>query len=117
MARKDENRVRSKTVCFYVTPLEHTEIMARIKVTGMPKGEYFIQSLLNQKIYISVGKYQSDRLSVELKKLRETMDRLKDTEELLNTAIECRALLNQLNRVIEQNQKLDASDFITKKKS
>ena len=46
MARKNENRVRSKTVSFYVTPLEHTELMARIKVSGMPKGEYFIQSLL-----------------------------------------------------------------------
>ena len=44
MARKNENRVRSKTVSFYVTPLEHTELMARIKVSGMPKGEYFIQS-------------------------------------------------------------------------
>ena len=48
MARKDEKRVRSKTVSFYVTPEEHAEIQARIKVAGMPKGEYFIQSLLHQ---------------------------------------------------------------------
>ena len=73
MARKNENRVRSKTVSFYVTPLEHTELMARIKVSGMPKGEYFIQSLLHQKIEIYVGKYQSDRLALELKKLRENL--------------------------------------------
>ena len=82
MARKNENRVRSKTVSFYVTPLEHTELMARIKVSGMPKGEYFIQSLLHQKIEIYVGKYQSDRLALELKKLRETLETITDIDDM-----------------------------------
>lgn len=46
---------------------------ARIKVCGIPKGEYFIKSLLYQRIEISVGKYKSDRLALELKKLREAL--------------------------------------------
>ena len=113
MARKNENRVRSKTVSFYVTPLEHTELMARIKVSGMPKGEYFIQSLLHQKIEIYVGKYQSDRLALELKKLREALETVTDIDEIADTIIECHALLNQLQEVTADNEKLSADDFRT----
>ena len=113
MARKNENRVRSKTVSFYVTPLEHTELMARIKVSGKPKGEYFIQSLLHQKIEIYVGKYQSDRLALELKKLREALETVTDIDDIADTIIECHALLNQLQEVTADNEKLSADDFRT----
>ena len=113
MARKNENRVRSKTVSFYVTPLEHTELMARIKVSGMSKGEYFIQSLLHQRIEIYVGKYQSDRLALELKKLREALETVTDIDEIADTIIECQALLNQLQEVTADNEKLSADDFRT----
>ena len=58
MATKNKNRVRNRIINFRVTPSEYEEIQARIKVCGMPKGEYFIQSLLHQNICISVGKYQ-----------------------------------------------------------
>lgn len=115
MARKNENRVRSKTVSFYVTPLEHTEIQARIKVSGMPKGQYFIQSLLHQRIEISVGKYQSDRLSLELKKMREALKTIPDIEEIADIVIECNTLLKQLYEVTADNQILSAKDFMTKK--
>ena len=81
MAGKDEKRVRSKTISFYVTPEENQQIQARIKIAGMPKGEYFIESLLHQKICISVGKYQSDRLSLEIKKLRIALENIKDEVE------------------------------------
>ena len=81
MAGKDEKRVRSKTISFYVTPEENKQIQARIKIAGMPKGEYFIESLLHQKICISVGKYQSDRLSLEMKKLRIALENIKDEDE------------------------------------
>ena len=113
MARKNENRIRSKTVSFYVTPLEHTELMARIKVSGMPKGEYFIQSLLHQRIEIYVGKYQSDRLALELKKLREALETVTDINDIADTIIECHALLNQLQEVTADNEKLSADDFRT----
>ena len=115
MARKNENRTRSKTVSFYVTPLEHTEIMARIKVTGMPKGEYFIQSLLHQKICISVGKYQSDRLALEMKKLREALETISAIEDIEDTLTECKALLEQLLLITEANSRISADDFKTLK--
>ena len=114
MTKNNSNRVRNKIVNFRVTPLEFTQIQARIKVSGMPKGEYFIQSLLHQKICISVGKYQSDRLSLELKKLREALDTLTDIDGISDTVIECKAILEQIQEITSDNQKLLAEDFMTK---
>ena len=110
MARKNDNRTRSKTISFYVTPEEYTELQARIKVSGMPKGEYFIQSLLYQRIEIYVGKYQSDRLALEFKRLREMLETVKADETILQ---ECRDLLKQLQEVAADNEKLSADDFKT----
>lgn len=110
-----KNRARNKIINFRVTPLEYDEIQARIKVCGMPKGEYFIQSLLHQNICISVGKYQSDRLSLEFKRLRETLETISDIDELPNTLTECKALLNQLIIITRDNQKLSVEDFKTNK--
>lgn len=114
MARKDENRTRKKTVSFYVTEDEYRQIQARIKITGLPKGEYFIQSLIHQKICISVGKYKSDRLSMEFKKLRETLDNISENSEIKDVIYECKALLEQLQKVTADNQQLSADDFRTK---
>lgn len=112
MATKNKNRVRNRIINFRVTPSEYEEIQARI----MPKGEYFIQSLLHQNICISVGKYQSDRLSLEFKKLREVLETVSDIDEMVDIANECKALLNQLIIITKDNQKLSQDDFITKKK-
>ena len=111
MARKDEKRVRSKTISFYVTPEENQQIQARIKIVGMPKGEYFIESLLHQKICISVGKYQSDRLSLEMKKLRLALENTNDVESLKDVIDECMVLLEQLKSVTDNNSNLSADIF------
>lgn len=111
MAKKEEKRVRSKTISFYVTPEENQQIQARIKIAGMPKGEYFIESLLHQKICISVGKYQSDRLSLEMKKLRIALDNTNHIESLKDVLGECKALLEQLKSVTDNNSNLSADIF------
>lgn len=111
MAGKDEKRVRSKTISFYVTPEENQQIQARIKIAGMPKGEYFIESLLHQKICISVGKYQSDRLSLEMKKLRLALENTNDVELLKDVIDECKVLLEQLKSVTDNNSNLSADIF------
>ena len=111
MAGKDEKRVRSKTISFYVTPEENKQIQARIKIAGMPKGEYFIESLLHQKICISVGKYQSDRLSLEMKKLRLALENTNDVEPLKDVIDECKVLLEQLKSVTNNNSNLSADIF------
>lgn len=72
---------------------------ARILVTGMPKGQYFIQSLLHQQIQIVAGKYQSDRLAVELKRLRQCLENGGEGAE--EATLDCKALLDQLVQLIE----------------
>ncbi len=110
-----KDRLRNQTVSFRVSPEERRQLEARIILSGMPKGQYFIESLLNSKICIIVGKYQSDRLSLELRRLREQMEGLQnDNEELKNLLGDCKTLLEQLQDMVSgANGKLNPSDFRT----
>lgn len=110
MSGLDKIRFRNTTVSFRVSPEERFALEARIKVCGIPKGEYFIKSLLHQRIEISVGKYKSDRLALELKKLREAFESSECDTKIL---CECKALLEQLQEVTADNKKLSAVDFKT----
>lgn len=106
MSGLDKNRLRNQTVCFRATPEERREIEARIKISGMPKGHYYIQSLLHQQLNIVVGKYQSDRLSIEIRRLREQIEKMENNA--INTDItvleDCRAILKQLLELMERDK-------------
>lgn len=118
MSGLDKNRLRNQTVCFRTSPEERRQIEARIIASGMPKGQYYIQSLLHQEIHIVVGKYQSDRLSLELRRLRETMEALERDQiaavmpELLK---DCKAILEQVQSLSNGGiiGKLCSNDFLT----
>lgn len=102
MSGLDKNRLRNKTVSFRMSPNEIQQLEARIKVCGMPKGEYFIKSLLHQEMNIVVGKYQSDRLSLELQRLRTQIQGLENAangEQFFPLLLECKALLVELQAV------------------
>jgi hypothetical protein len=116
MSGLDKDRKRNQTVSFRVSTEERRQLEARIIVSGMPKGQYFIQSLLHQKIRIVVGKYQSDRLSLEFKRLREQIESLCcDSEELTLLLGDCKALLEQFKAVASgANDELNPSNFSTK---
>lgn len=105
MSGLDHNRKRNQTICFRATPEERKEIEARIKVSGMPKGEYCRQSLLNQKIEINAGKYQSDRLSIEIKRLRELTEQIPQ-EQFQDLLQEMKILLKQLISILNDNYEL-----------
>ena len=105
MSGLDHNRKRNQTICFRATPEERKEIEARIKVSGMPKGEYCRQSLLNQKIEINAGKYQSDRLSIEIKRLRELTEQIPQ-EQFQDLLQEIKILLKQLINILNDNYEL-----------
>lgn len=105
MSGSDHNRKRNQTICFRATSEERKEIEARIKVSGMPKGEYCRQSLLNQKIEINAGKYQSDRLSIEIKRLRELTEQIPQ-EQFQDLLQEIKALLGQLIMILADNYEL-----------
>lgn len=117
MSGLDKNRLRNSTISFRVSPEERIQLEARIKVSGMPKGQYFIQALLHQRLSIAVGKYQSDRLSLEFKKLREILDSISETEKIAETLKECKALLDELQKLTNENTELSIRDFQAKKKS
>ena len=90
-----KDRKRNQTVCFRMTPEERRELEARITVSGLPKGKYFLQSVLHQEVKIAVGKYQSDRLSLEIRRLWERLEHL-ETEDLYEVLADCRALMQQV---------------------
>lgn len=71
---------------------------ARIKASSLPKGKYILESVLHQKVSIAVGKYQSDRMSLELQKLRMALEHT-DGEEQQEVLIECKCLLEQLLKI------------------
>ena len=102
MSGLDKDRKRNQTIAFRMTPEERQELEARIKVTGKPKGIYFIESLLHQEIKIAVGKYQSDRLSLEIRRLREALGNIcTEDDETRQIMAECKSLIGQLIVLIE----------------
>ena len=105
MSGSDHNRKRNQTICFRATLEERKAIEARIKVSGMPKGEYCRQSLLHQKIEINAGKYQSDRLSIEIKRLRELTEQIPQ-EQFQDLLQEIKILLKQLISILNENYEL-----------
>lgn len=114
MSDFDYNRIRNHTMSFRVSEEERRQLKARIMVTGLPVGRYILESSLHQKICIAVGKYQSDRLSIELRKLREQLaEASKSSEELKELVTDCTYLLEQLMELIttDATTELNADDF------
>lgn len=95
----DHNRARNKTVSFRLTPEEHRQMEERIRIVGLPKNEFMIRSMLEQCISIRVGKFESDRLSLEVRRLKDVLNGVKVPEEAVDLLLECRALMEQLLQI------------------
>ena len=96
---QDHNRTRNKTVSFRLTPEEYRQMEEPIKITGFPKNEFMIRSMLEQHISIRVGKFESDRLSLEVRRLKDVLNGVKVPEEAVDLLLECRALMEQLIQI------------------
>ena len=96
MREWDHNRVRNKTISFRASSEEHRLIRARITVSGLTVSEYTIQALLGNPVEIRVGKFESDRLSVELKHLSRKLDAVSIPDDAIPLLLECKALLEQV---------------------
>jgi hypothetical protein len=110
MSGMEKDRYRNKTIAFRVSPEEARRIEAQIKVCGMPKGEYFRHLVKNNRISIEVGKYKSDRLSLELRRLRECLQELEiksDNEGIAVILMDCKALLMELECVTTRSNATD----------
>ena len=99
MREWDHNRVRNKTISFRASPEEHRLIRARITVSGLSVSEYTIQALLGNPVEIRVGKFESDRLSVELKHLSRKLDAVSLPDDAISLLLECKALLEQVSEI------------------
>lgn len=71
----------------------------RIKIVGLPKNEFMLRSMLEQRIEIRVGKFESDRLSLEVRRLKDALNGIKIPEEAVNLLLECRALMEQIIQI------------------
>lgn len=113
MSGLDKNRNRNQTICFRMSPAERLELEARIQASCMPKGRFFIEMLLHGEIRIDVGKYQSDRLSLEIRWLRECLEDMSvtDVEACTHVLEECKALLEVVVKLSVRNDKRTAEDF------
>lgn len=92
----------------YITASELAEML------GVSVGHaYKIIRKLNQEIKIAVGKYQSDRLSLEIRRLREALGNIcTEDDETRQILAECKSLIGQLIVLIEGNiSELNSDDF------
>lgn len=71
----------------------------RIKITGLAKNEFMIRSMLQQQIAIRVGKFESDRLSLEVRRLKDALNRVQMPDESVSLLLECRALMEQIIQI------------------
>lgn len=111
MSGLDKNRRRNQTICFRMSAEERKEMEARIAVSGLPKGKFYIQSVLYQEIHIAVGKYQSDRLSLEVRRLGERLEQVQpECMEVYEVLEECRALMRQLIEITTKSNDMEELD-------
>lgn len=103
MSGLDKNRFRNKTVSVRMSPEERRRLKMKLKITGIPKGKFIIDSILQDNIFISVGKFESDRLAVEIKKLREEIKlqfEKNDSVEIREIMLDCKVMLEELDKLM-----------------
>ena len=67
-------RFRHNTIAFWLSDDEKMIVEARIKISGLKKGEYYRSAILGQKVEIIAGKYRSERLAIVLERMMEEME-------------------------------------------
>ena len=99
MRYQDQNRTRRNTVSFRLSDEEFRNMEERIKITGLAKNEFMIRSMLDSYIEIRAGKFESDRLSLEIRRLKNALQQTETPEETTGLLLECRALLEQVIQI------------------
>lgn len=101
----NKNRKRPVTIAFRVTALEAQRINQRVKISGLSRRKYFMNTFLGQKIELRGSCFESNRLASELKKIRMRLEVLEvNSPQMEETIDECYALLSELSKVIKENE-------------
>lgn len=95
--KKDEKkRKRSIIMNFRVSPEEKQMIEERVKLSGMAKGEYFIQSCMHQKIGVLGNIRTFDAIKESVSKLDRKLMELQSVEELDEVTLESLRMVLEL---------------------
>lgn len=101
----NKNRKRPVTIAFRVTAQEAERINQRVKISGLSRRKYFMDTFLGQKIELRGGCFESNRLASELKKIRMKLEMLEvNSQQVEETIDECYALLTELSKVIKESK-------------
>ena len=101
----NKNRKRPVTIAFRVTAQEAQRINQRVKISGLSRRKYFMNTFLGQKIELRGSCFESNRLASELKKIRMKLEELEvNSPQMEETIDECYALLSELSKVIKENE-------------
>ena len=68
--KKQQHREKEQTVSFRMTREDLRRLNAKVIVSGLPRTEYMTRIALQEGIHIFVGRFERDRLGVELKTQR-----------------------------------------------
>ena len=95
----DHKRTRSKNFAFRLTPEEYRQMNERIIISGLSKNDFILRAVLNQPIEIRAGKFESDRLSLEVRRLKDAINSVSVPEDAVSLLLECRALMQQIIKI------------------
>ena len=95
--KKDEKkRKRNIIMNFRVSPEEKQMIEERVRLSGMAKGEYFIQSCMHQKISVLGNIRTFDAIKESVSRLDRKLTELQSVEELDEVTLESLRMVLEL---------------------
>lgn len=102
--KEDKNRVRNIIMNFRVSPEEKEKIDKRIRLSGLARGDFFIQSCTGQKIATTGNIKTFDAIRESMKQIDEHLLKVQSAEELDEAVlVELRTILEMLDSVYGQD--------------
>lgn len=102
--KEDKNRVRNIIMNFRVSPEEKEKIDKRIRLSGLARGDFFIQSCTGQKIVTTGNIKTFDAIRESMKQIDEHLLKVQSAEELDEAVlVELRTILEMLDSVYGQD--------------
>lgn len=101
-ARDEQNRWRSKTVAFRMSPEENEALNRMVALSGVTKQEYIIRKLLNRDVVIHGNPRVFKALKNTLSDIHHELLRISEctspSEDLLETVRIVTAILSEMNK-------------------
>jgi len=101
----NKDRHRPITLGIRVSPEELRLIRVLAILSGLPVMQFYRAALTECEVNITVGKYQSDRLGVELARLRVQMQSLSERnnpDEMTELLLDIKVLLSELLALVKK---------------